>query len=303
MRSFFHLKDAFLPDAATYEALSAEASDFTFTNNFIFAREMHRLRTTDFNEVFGDNTSMVVRVNGAVWYAHCVDACLAALQSTLPVIRAILTSLNSVRRNHLVLGTHLWQAADEYNLHRLSKRQTFEVVMNILFSSPTPTLRKPVEQALSELPGRRLGVQMRLGSPKMHDLPRYETTNDAVLACFVAETVRQCNRNCSVFLTTDSEEAQDQFLAIMKTHGIPTAVIPGEISHLENQPGASHLKTYADWYALTQVDQLVGSRSGFSETAAWFNNIPARALMRAETCLFSDSVEVPEGAEVWEYKY
>ena len=208
-----------------------------------------------------------------------------------------------MRRNHLLLSTHLWQAADEYHLHRLSKRQIFEVVMNILLFSPTPMLREPVEHALSELPGRRLGVQMRLGSKKLLDRPRYETSDDAVVACFVAETVRQCGLNCSVFLATDSDEAQVQFLAAIKSHGIPTAIIPGEISHLENQPGASHLKTHADWYALSQVDQLIGSRSGYSETAAWFNNIPAKALMRAETCLFSDSVEAPEGAEVWGYKY
>ena len=82
LRAFFHLQEAFLLDAAIFEALAAEASDFDFTNKFIRESEMHRLRTTDFNEVFGDKSTMVVRVNGAIWYARCMDACLAALQIT-----------------------------------------------------------------------------------------------------------------------------------------------------------------------------------------------------------------------------
>lgn len=43
--------------------------------------------------------------------------------------------------------------------------------------------------------------------------------------------------------------------------------------------------------------RLVASRSGFAETAAWAGNIPSRALVRAPGCLFSNGVEVPDGAE------
>ena len=50
-------------------------------------------------------------------------------------------------------------------------------------------------------------------------------------------------------------------------------------------------------YALTRMARLVASRSGFAETAAWAGNIPSRALVKAPGCLFSNGVEVPDGAE------
>ena len=50
-------------------------------------------------------------------------------------------------------------------------------------------------------------------------------------------------------------------------------------------------------YALTRMARLVASRSGFAETAAWAGNIPSRALVKAPGCVFSNGVEVPDGAE------
>ena len=50
-------------------------------------------------------------------------------------------------------------------------------------------------------------------------------------------------------------------------------------------------------YTLTRMGRLIASRSGFAETAAWAGTIPARALVRAPGCLFSNGVEVPDGAE------
>ena len=39
-----------------------------------------------------------------------------------------------------MLNVHLWQAAEQYGLHKLSKRQLFEVVMNMFFRQLTTTL-------------------------------------------------------------------------------------------------------------------------------------------------------------------
>ena len=125
--------------------------------------------------------------------------------------------------------------------------------------------------------------------------------------CFVREAVRTCHGatnegNCSVFLTTDSAEAQSAFVNATAAAGITVVTSEGAISHLErsretNVSVSDHLKTFADWWTLTRMSRLIASRSGFSETAGWAGNVPARALVTAATCLFSNGVEVPDGAE------
>ena len=134
--------------------------------------------------------------------------------------------------------------------------------------------------------------------------PNAGATLNATVGCFVREVVRTCGaapcaEKCSVFLTTDSAEAQHAFTAGIAAHGIPVVTSAGDMSHLEHSPGnaSAHRKTFADWYTLTRLGRLVSSRSGFSETAAWCGNVPAKSLVRADACLFSNGVEVPDGAE------
>ena len=204
------------------------------------------------------------------------------------------------RRNHLILNSHLWQAAERYSLHKLSKRQVFEVVMRIFFAVPSDTLGSLVNEALDTMSGKLVGVQMRLGNEKLWDEPRYAGPVKSVLACFVAQTLKSCGGSCSVFVTSDNDgQGKEFFLSAMQKHNITTAMVPGENLHLDHNIGTAeqHLKTFADWMLLTKMHTLVSSRSGFSETAAWFANIPARALVRPRTCLFSDSVELPDGAD------
>ena len=210
-------------------------------------------------------------------------------------------SLCTPCRNHLILSTQLWQAAESYNLHTLSKRQVFEVVMHIHFSSPAGALNTVVADTLSAMAGTRIGVQMRLGIARLgtFEMARYTGPLDAVLDCFIMEALGACTRNCSVFLTTENEEGQAKFLAAMKLHGVHAATVPGAIFHSDYSAGsaAEHMKTFADWLVLTRMCSLISSRSGFSETAGWYGNVPSRALLRPSTCLFSDSVELPDGAD------
>ena len=70
----------------------------------------------------------------------------------------------------------------------------------------------------------------------------------------MSETVRTCGAgacaaNCSVFLTTDSEQAQALFAAAMAPFGIPVVASAGGISHLEHSAtnASEHMKTFADW--------------------------------------------------------
>ena len=202
-----------------------------------------------------------------------------------------------------MLNTHLWQAAERYGLQRLSKRQLFEVTMNIFFRHPTRILSVPVNKLLVSMGGLRVGVQIRLGGARHNDPDRYAGPVPSVVACFVTETLRTCGGACGVFLTTDSEEAQHVFLSAMAASNVSVAVMHGDITHLQNSapgpPGQhQHTKTYSDWYALTKMHRMVSSRSGFSETAGWFSNIPSRQLLAADACSFTNSVELPQGADV-----
>ena len=67
LQTYFTVKEAVLWDLADLDDLTANASEFNFINAHVQATEMNRLRTTDFNALFGDNTTLIVRCNGAVW--------------------------------------------------------------------------------------------------------------------------------------------------------------------------------------------------------------------------------------------
>ena len=56
---------------------------------------------------------------------------------------------------------------------------------------------------------------------------RYQGTLLQVVDCFVTMTLRLCRPACSVFLTSDSEEAQTWFLGAMAARNISTAVYTG----------------------------------------------------------------------------
>ena len=176
--------------------------------------------------------------------------------------------------------------------------------MNIFFSHPTCDLSGLVDKALEDMASRKIGVHMRLGGAKLHD-PNFYAGEDhltMIVECFVAEAVHICGSDCSIFLACDNEQAQDLFLSAMAEHSVHATHINGSILHLQNNQGSAsqHLKTFADWSALTKMTRILASRSGFSETAAWFSDIPARQLVRgkASTCLFSDSVEMPDGTYI-----
>ena len=118
--------------------------------------------------------------------------------------------------------------------------------------------------------------------------------------CFAEMTLRLCRPACSVFLTSDSEEAQAWFLAAMAGRNISTAVYTGDILHLEHNAGHArqHMKTFADWVALGRTDLMVASRSGFADTASWYSNVPAVTLVQASPeCMFASGPELPLGTD------
>jgi hypothetical protein len=238
------------------------------------SQELQKLRKTDFKGWWQGNDFVSVHQNGAVW-------------------------------NHFIFNDHLWQVADEFGLNRYSKRQVFEMVLKQIFVSPTPLLGKFIRSNYARLSGGlHVGLQMRIGG-QWGDGWRYGGDIDNVTSCFIKEVVHvckesSCSRKCSVFVTTDHPEAGKIVTDSLKMQGIATFDTGFEAVHVEKSSGSasSHLKSYGDWFILTMMDKIVSSRSGFSETASWFGNVPSRGLSAVSSCTFRDEgIDVPDGAE------
>ena len=290
-------------------------TQFTFLNIHAVPAELHRLRNTDVANEFKGRLNLFVRFNGALW-------------------------------DHFIHNDFLWPVADRYGLHRLSKRQLFEMVMQHYIRAPTRQLSGVVARATRRgappRPGQlALGVQLRLGGHKLNDPPRcllcvappdlgptgapascsvqlpdelpcadgvldtwrglcrYLGTIPEAVGCYADTALRLCRPACNVFLTSDNDEAQALFLAAMAARNVSTSMHTGAILHLEHNRGHSsqHLKTFADWVALTRVHFMVASRSGFADTASWYGNVPAVTLVQASPCMFASGPELPLGTD------
>ena len=103
-------------------------------------------------------------------------------------------------------------------------------------------------------------------------------------------TMQAAPTPCWVYVTSDSQPAQDIFLQHIREQqpevhvtgavGTPMHV---DLSAFDANDTASHLKSYVDWELLRRMDHLVVSRSGFGETAAWTSLIPAERMSEAAT--------------------
>lgn len=272
IEAFFKLPAAM--NAAALREAASNATTWSLIDSHRFSNELNNLRKTDFQSLWAGHDFVRVHLNGAVW-------------------------------NHFVMNDHLLEIGNRYNLDKYSKRQLFQVVMKEFFSSPVPTLKSFILGNLAKLQGVfKVGVQIRFGG-QWGDGKRYNGDTNTVTSCFVSETIKicqasECPRNCSVFITTDQPDAIPLFTKALEPHGIKVYSTKGTTVHSEKSDGdqMQHLKAFGDWYLLTLMSRLVNSRSGFSETASWFGNIPSRALMKSSTCLFNEEgVEVPDGAE------
>ena len=272
IEAFFKMPAAM--EAAALRKAASNATTWSLIDAHQHSSELKNLRKTDFQSLFNGHDFVSVHLNGAVW-------------------------------NHFVLSDHFLEAGDRYSLNRYSKRQLFEVVMREYFSNPMPKLKTFILGNLAKLQGVfNVGVQIRFGG-QWGDGKRYSGDINTVTSCFVSESIRTCKasacpRNCSIFITTDKPDAVPIFMKALESHGIKVHSTNGDTVHSEKSNGdqTQHLKAFGDWYLLTMMSRLVNSRSGFSETASWFGNVPSRALAKASTCLFTEEgVEVPDGAE------
>lgn len=251
-------------------------TNWSWLNGHSDLERLKVLRNKDFAREYNSSDCVTVHLNGAVW-------------------------------NHFILNDHFSVVAGSYKLPFFSKREVFQLVMNIFFVQPMPDVLASVQQIHASMHGKfRIGVQMRFGG-LWGDPQRYEGSSvEALVACYAEQTIAMCLRmgstsDCSVFITSDNPAGTALLTDNLAIHGLHVYPSTGESVHIDERasmPGLSnHIKTYVDWETLRSMDKLVCSRSGFGETASWAGNVPS-AILKSDLCCFTDEgVEVPEGAD------
>lgn len=249
---------------------------WSWLNEHVHMEKLKYLRNTDFAREYNSSDCVTVHLNGAVW-------------------------------NHFILNNYLNTVASSYNLPFFSKREVFQMVMDIFFGDPMPHIRASVQQIHASLHGSfRIGVQMRFGGV-WGDPQRYEGSSvENLVACFARKTLEVCLRmsrisECSVFITSDNTRGKTILRNILEMNGFHVFSSTEESVHVDervsNPSMHNQIITFAEWETLRSMDRLVCSRSGFGETASWAGNVPA-AILKSDLCCFTDEgVEVPEGAD------
>ena len=316
VRTVFETAPDTLLNYTSARELARNGTQFTFYNIHIVPAELHRLRNTDMASEFKGRRNLFVRFNGAIWDHFIYNAFLWPVAERYGLqklskrqvfemvmrhyIRGPTRKLAGIvaraaregappRLGQLVIGAQL--RVGSHKMNDPPRCFTCNAAPDL---GPCPcTCLLPVLTA--PLPR---SPQTGYGGPGAWPR-RYQGTMLQFVDCFADMTLRLCRPSCSVFLTSDSEEAQTWFLAAMAGHNISTATYTGDILHLEHNRGhaGQHMKTFADWVALGRVDLMVASRSGFADTASWYSNVPAVTLVQASPCMFASGPELPLGTD------
>ncbi len=251
-------------------------TNWSWLNHHADVEKLKFLRSFDFGREYMSSDCVTVHLNGAVW-------------------------------NHFILNDHLSTVAASYYLPSFSKREVFQLVVDMFFGEPMPVVLASVQQIRTLMQGRfHIGVQMRFGG-LWGDPQRYEGSSvETIVACFARKTLAMClhfnsRPECSVFITSDNNQGTALLKDNLEAHGVHVVSSMEESVHLDERTSDStmqdQVKTFADWETLRSMDRLVCSRSGFGETASWAGNVPA-AILKSNNCCFSDEgIEVPEGAD------
>ena len=160
-------------------------------------------------------------------------------------------------------------------------------ILRFVIGKPNGKLSKLYEECVGfYLSGEnsliKVGIQIRNGDPGLSRFEddKFDRFVTKLLQDFPVEHERQ---NIFIFDTGDSN---DKFNSLIeKLRKVKFQVITSgetfpqlQFSHVDRNSGQwlSEAKTYLDWYALTQMDRLYISRSGFGETAALISMVPTQ---------------------------
>ena len=249
----------------------------------------------------------------------------AAVDTLLALPGSAVLHTNAFQWAELARLPRLRAAAEHLGVAGLSQEALFVLAVQVMLPRPAPAVEAHVNAALGRAAqtriefGRRMahsahkrrpltiGVQIRTGGigEAWDDDQRLPLSS---AACFAAEAARLCGGvRCLVFLTADSGAAAGRFrAALTAVAGVDAAVVEhaGPILHTaQGVPRAAPdepsidpwLKTFVDWTALSQVDALLMSRSGFGWTAGWAGRVPyLRMLREGAACVWID-FDTPDG--------
>ena len=142
----------------------------------------------------------------------------------------------------------------------------------------------------------KIGVQIRNGD---HGEIRVKAEN---YDCFAEKIVKdfpsQTNNRekMLIFVTGDSNDKFQNLVDQLRRnhfHVVTSSDVCGQltVSHIDyfygNDTWLSDAKSYLDWFALTQMDRLYISRSGYGETASMISLVPTQRFIHwSATCDF-----------------
>lgn len=296
--------------------LARNGTQFTFYNIHIVPAELHRLRNTDMASEFKGQRNLFVRFNGAIWDHFIYNAFLWPVAERYGLQKLSKRQIFEMVMRHFIRGpTRMLADVVARAARKGAPPRPGQLVIGAQLRVGSHKMNDPprcptrdAAPALGPRPCTCLlpvctapsacSPQESYGGPGAWPR-RYQGAMLQAVDCFADMTLRLCRPACSVFLTSDSEEAQTWFLGAMAARNISTAVYAGDILHLEHNRGhtGQHLKTFADWVALGRVDLMVASRSGFADTASWYSNVPAVTLVQASPCMFASGPELPLGTD------
>ena len=158
-------------------------------------------------------------------------------------------------------------------------------ILRFIFSRPNEKLEKLYDKCIGSEMGLnnslKVGIQFRAGDPKDLVMSNREIDafGDQLLQDFSEPLER---KNITVFVTGDDHaDLLNNLIERLRRNNFKV-VSSGEycpqlhFSHIDLKPGScvSEEKTFLDWFALTQMDRLYISRSGYGETASMLSLVP-----------------------------
>jgi len=234
---------------------------------------------------------------------------LAAVDALLALPGSAVLHTNAFQWAELARAPPLRAAAEQLGVAGLSQEALFVLAVQVMLPRPAPAVEAHVNAALGRAAetsiefGRRMahgprrrhsltiGVQIRTGGVGEAWVDSGLRVPLASVDCFATEAARLCAARCLVFVTADSSAAAARFKAALAAAAGGAATVvehAGPILHTDRpvpagaagDPAADPwLKTFVDWIALSQVDALLMSRSGFGWTAGWAGRVPYMRMM------------------------
>ena len=217
--------------------------------------------------------------------------------SSLTIRANILIGIEGVLRNPKFRKEKLFKLFPNFSIQQ-DRGPLISAVLKFLIGSPNQQLKKLYDKCVGSFLGKslKIGLQIRVGDSKGDSRvegQKMDCFSDKIFSDF---PVLQNRQKLVVFITGDSDNKFNRIIERIRSQNI-TIFSSGEkcgeleFSHIDKSMGASteqwisQAKTFLDWYALTQMDRLYITRSGFGESASMVSQVPTQRFQHwFQTC-------------------